>query len=158
MDIEKEYNVLKTKYNLPPFKFLKDNFEILYNFNTEYIPKEDTLIFIRRRINDKLVWICNFLQSIIMPNPSSLINIHEEKFYSKEDKEKILNTLQRLMKLERETLLLDINLKNEKENVLFIKKITKEWPDLLKELSKYADILHKGWLKTEKEDFHNYFG
>lgn len=157
MDIEKEYNALKPKYNLPSFKFLNENFEIL-SLDKDKIEKDNLLLQIRRRINEKIVWICNVLQGIVMPNPSSIIGLHEEKFFSKEDKERILKTLQKLMKIEREVLILDIKPNNEKQDASFIKKIEKTWPELIEELTQYSEILQKGWLKTEKEDFHNYFG
>lgn len=157
MDIEKEYNNLKTKYNLPPFKFLNEHFEIL-SLDKDKIEKENLLISIRRRIHEKMYWISTLLQGILLPNPSSIISLQEERFFSKEDKDKIIKTLNKLMQIQREALILDIKPIKEKDNALFIKKIEKVWPSLVEELSQYSEILQKGWLKTEKEDFHNYFG
>src|SRR3989344_7570437 len=106
MNLKDEYEKLKKKHKLPNYEELDNEFELLYVAKLEEI--KFPLRFIRRRINDKIAWFCNMLQNIIQPNPGSLISLEESKFFSDEDRKKMIVLLKELMHMERESVLLDI--------------------------------------------------
>ncbi len=156
MDLKEEYEKLRKNYKLPSYEDLDREFELLYVAKLEEI--KFPLRFIRRRITDKLSWFCNMMQNIIQPNPGSLISLEESKFFSDNDRAKIINLLKELMYFERESLILEVYF-NEKDDVEFINNIFDIWDKTKKEIKFITDILKKGWKKEmKKEEKEHYFG
>ena len=156
MTLKEDFEKLKKNYKLPNYEDLDQEFELLYISKLEEI--KFPLRFVRRRITDKLSWFCNMLQNIIQPNPGSIISLEESKFFSNEDKEKIIILLKELMDLERQSLSLEVEF-NEKEDVEFINNTFNKWNKIKKEIHIFSEIMKKGWKeeikKVEKE---HYFG
>ena len=156
MNFKEDYEQFRKKYKLPSYEDLDQEFELLYVTKLEEI--KFPLRFIRRRMTDKIVWFCNMLQNIIQPNPSSLISLEESKFFSEEDRTKVVILLRELMHLERHSLSLDIN-NNEKEEVEFINELFGKWNNIKKEVSNLAEKLRKSWKEElKKKEKEHYFG
>jgi len=156
-DLKQNYQKLVGKYSLPAFEQLDKEFEILYMrdiFEVAY-----PLRFIRRRINDKISWICNMIQTIMQPNPGSLINMEESTFFSKEQKESYKQLLKELMYLERISLNLDIETSEEKD-AEFIKTTFSKWDEIKSKILEITNVLKEGWKKetSKKNKNHNYMG
>ena len=147
MNLKEEYEKLKKNHKLPNYEILDKEFELLYVTKLEEI--KFPLRFIRRRINDKIAWFCNMLQNIIQPNPSSLISLEESKFFSDEDREKMIALLKELMFMERESVVLDIDY-DEKKDSEYINNILSKWDSIKKKISYFSEKLKKGW---KEEDF-----
>ena len=156
-DVKKEYESLKKKYNLPDYDSIDNEFELLYIGEIKEI--KFPLRFIRRRINDKIALICNMVQTLIQPNPGSIINLQESGFLSKEDKLRYTHLLKDLMETERTSLRLDFDF-DERKDAVFIKEALKKWTEYKQEIVKLTDKLIEGWKKLEikKEQKDRYFG
>ena len=156
MELRKDYEKLKSKYKLPDYDELDNEFELLYMRDIAEI--RFPLRFIRRRIVDKIVWYCNMIQSIMQPHAGSLINLQESKFFDENTRKEMIETLKELMWHERQALYLDTN-SDEKEDAKFIVDIFNKWKQVKKQLIKYAGILRDGWTKeTKKEKGSQYVG
>lgn len=156
MNLKEEYERLRKNHKLPSYEDLDKEFELLYVTKLEEI--KFPLRFIRRRMNDKIAWFCNMLQNIIQPNPGSIIGLEESKFFSNEDKEKMIKLLKELMFIERESLILDIDY-DEKKDVEYINNVFSRWDKIKKEVGHFSEILKKGWKEEiKKESKEQYFG
>ncbi len=149
------YESLTKRYDLPKFDDLNKEFEIS---SIKQLDKTDFLLrVIRRRITDKLAMFCNILQSLILPNTGSAINMYELKMFDENDKEQIEKLLAEMMFLERKSLLLDIKSEDNVE-VEFLKTTWKQWPKFSIEMAKIAEKMSKGWKQEDKLDKTQYFG
>ncbi|MBI2671606.1 hypothetical protein HYX16_01600 [Candidatus Woesearchaeota archaeon] len=156
VSLKEDYEKLCKKYKLPKYEDLDNEFELLYVTKLEEI--KFPLRFIRRRINDKIAWFCNMLQTILQPNPGSLISLEESKFFSDNEREKIINLLKDLMFIERESLVLDIE-SDEKKDVEFVNKVLGKWNSIKKDIIYFSEVLRKGWKEElKKEEKEHYFG
>ena len=157
MDLKKQYEELRKKHKtLPSYEELNNEYELLYF--SELIKIDFPLRFIRRRINDKLAGFIGLLQSILQPNPGSLLNLEESKFFDEDEKKKIAYLTKELMKIDRENILLNLNL-DEKKDTEFIINTHKKWLKLKKEILKYVQKLKTNWEKEfEKTTPEHYFG
>ena len=156
MNLKEDYEKLKKTYKLPNYEDLDKEFELLYVTKLEEI--KFPLRFIRRRMNDKIAWFCNMLQNIIQPNPGSIIGLEESKFFSSEDREKMIKLLKELMYIERESLILDVEY-DEKKDVEYISNVFNKWGKIKKEICNFSEILKKGWKEEiRKESKEQYFG
>ncbi|MBS3171103.1 hypothetical protein J4449_00675 [Candidatus Woesearchaeota archaeon] len=156
MNLKEDYEKIIKDHKLPSYEYLNKEFELMYVTKLEEI--KFPLRFIRRRMNDKIAWFCNILQNIIQPNPGSIIGLEESKFFSNEDKEKMICLLRELMYIERESLLLDIEYDNKKD-VEYINNVFNKWDKIKEDISHFSEILKNGW-KTDikKESKEHYFG
>ena len=156
MTLKEDYEKLKKSYKLPNYEDLDREFELLYVTKLEEI--KFPLRFIRRRITDKISWFCNMLQNIIQPNTGSLISLEESKFFSDNDRQKIIAVLKELMDVERESLMLEVTF-SEKEDAEFINNIYIKWNKIRKDIAYFTEILKKGWKEeVKKEEKEHYFG
>lgn len=153
--INEDYENLRKKYDLPKFDELNNEFEVssIKQFEKSDFP----LRVIRRRITDKLAMFCNILQSLILPNTGSAINMFEIKLFDEDDRTNIEKLLAEMMFWERKSLLLDIK-SEEKEETEFLKLVWKEWALFSVEMVKIAEKMSLGWRKEEKTDKTQYFG
>lgn len=157
IDIAENYKKLEKKYSLPSFKDLDEEYEIL-GIQKNLQDPNLLLKFIRRRINEKLTFFVQILETILSPNPNSIINITESKFFHEEDREKIINVLKILMYFERYSIFLDVT-STDKENAKFINEVWEEWPTFKKKIEFYAKTLKDKWkAEEEKSSAEHYFG
>ncbi|MBL7147980.1 MAG: hypothetical protein ISS82_04095 [Nanoarchaeota archaeon] len=149
-NVELEYK--KLKYKLPDFKDLDNEFEVSFI-------KEKPLLLksIRRRITEKIILCCRVIESLIYPTQSNIITATEAKSFNEEQKKKMEHIYRKLMILERESLMLDID-PSDKDDVRYINKVFNYWNKLKKEMIKVVEIMRKSWFEEEKLDKNNYFG
>ena len=156
MTLKEDYEKIKKQHKLPNYDDLDHEFELLYISGLEEI--KFPLRFIRRRITDKLSWFCNMLQNIIQPNPGSLISLEESKFFTDDDRKKIIDLLKELMNWERQSLILEINF-SDKEDAEFINNTFNQFNKIKKEIAYFSEVLKKGWTEeTKKINKEQYFG
>ena len=155
MDLKGEYQGLAKKYGLPSYEELDNDFELLY------IPSVTEmrfpLRFVRRRMNDKIGWYCNMIQSLLQPNPQSFINLQESRHFSDEERKEMLNLLKEMMILERLAMVVDLQL-DEKMDAEWIKESYKKWRSYQDKLQKIAKRLEEVWKKEETKRKDMYFG
>lgn len=156
MDLKKDYEILGKKYDLPKYEELDDEFELLYFQNI--IEIKYPLRFVRRRIIDKFGGLVSFFQNILNPGSGSLIAMEESGFLSKEEKDELITLVKKMVTLERESLLLDIN-HDDGKDAEFIKKAYFRWKEFKVNIEKHTRKLRDGWKKeTKEESDEHYFG
>ncbi len=148
MDLRKEYSVLQKKYNLPEYEDMDKEFELLYIVDIKEI--NYPLRFVRRRMSDKIVSVCNMLQSIIQPNPGSLVSLQESSAFTKEEKQEMFNLLKDLMQQERQSLVLDITF-DEKADAAFVSEAFLKWTQKKSDILKIIQKIRDHWKKSEEE-------
>ena len=152
-EIYEEYEKLKSKYDLPSFKVMDNELELTGLDSADFLLRK-----IRRRMNDKLVFYCRVIEGVLFPNGQSLVNMQESKFFTDKDKEEIAVVYGKMMVLERRALKLDV-VPNDKEEVVLINDMFKDWSGFGKKLSWLAEKMRDGWKEkvvSGKEE--GYFG
>ncbi len=153
--LKKAYESYVKKYDLPSYEELDSEFELLYVPSITEI--KFPLRFIRRRLTDKVAWMVNMLQTILQPNPSSLVSLQESNFFDNGSKRKIAEFLRELMKLERESLMIEI-IPDEKRDADFIKDFYSKWKDIKNQVADVSKKLRDGWTQEKKSEKNHYFG
>ena len=148
MNLKQDYEKLKKKYNLPDYDKLDFEFELLYITGIQEI--NFPLRYIRRRMCDKISWYIGHMQSILQPNPSSIINMQESSFLA-EDKDKITELIKELIRITSVSILRELEY-DEKEDAEFIKNNFKRWIDLKKELIILNKKIINKWKEKIKEE------
>lgn len=151
--MKKEYEKLQKKYKLPTFKKLKEELEL--------DPKEEApypLKIIRRRIHDKLIYAAKIVETILFPNPQSLPNMYESKFFDDKEKEEMADIYKKILSFERTSNRLDI-IPNESEDAKFINRLIKEWQKIKPKMAKILKKTENSWQKEKSNiENHQYFG
>lgn len=154
-ETKKRYNEIASKNGLPSWDELDKEYELCYM--APLIAVSFPLRFIRRRINDRFAWAANFFQSLLNPNPSSLISLQESKYFTTEDRNKMTSLLKEFMQVERLALTLDID-NNDEGTINWIKNSHKKWMQHKKDLSFFAEKMRTGWTEETKSKGGAYFG
>jgi len=96
-------------------------------------------------IVDKLMSWNNYLHSLLMPNPQSMINMHESKAFNKEERKNIINLITKSMGIVSQNTLNTLA-KNKSNEALFIDNSYKFWTDEFRpELEKIMKKIHENW-------------
>ena len=157
-NLRENYSKLASRFSLPPYEELDKDFELLYA--RELFEINRPLVFVRRRICDKIGWTCGMLQGLIQPNPGSMLSIEESSFFTKEEKqENFVKLLKNLMYFTRKSITLDLESTDEEE-AEFIKEICNRWNEVKPEIKTIAEQLKEGWKndKESKKESHNHLG
>jgi len=147
------YTKLKKKHeSLPSFEILDHEFEI------STLDEEFLLRGIKKKIEEKLTSMSQILSDILQPTPDSFESMYECKYFTPEDKEKIVVIVKELQFFIRavaeSTLLLD-----DDHDVTLIADITKEIPDLRKKVLPFAKKQKEVWKKeSDVAEELEYFG
>lgn len=157
--LKSEYSQFQEKYSLPSYEELDNEFELLNIKPTVELPK--TLTFIRRRMYDKLGWVCATFQGIIQPNTGSMLSVQESSFISKEEKQDdLLKIVKELMHYARLSLYLDLEYSEEQE-IKFIKDFYKAWMENKPKIKTIYQKVADGWKNEEEskpKSTNNYLG
>ena len=151
--IEKRYNVLKTKYDLPDYNLLNINFMI------EDIDSESKLILakIRIKIHEKIEYYVKIIESILQPD-SNLSSMYEAHYINDQQRNQLYMLFKKLMHILRKSNLVSINNTNEL-NAEFIKNSYNEWSSFKDEVEKHIKRLSEAWKKeTDIKNDYSYFG
>ena len=108
-------------------------------------------------MNDKIIFYCRILEGILFPTQASIISFHEGKHFSDEEKSKMREAYKKLMYYERKSLSLDVS-PDEKQEILFINEIFKNWNKFKVEIIKVTSKMQESWKKEESIDVNNYTG
>lgn len=154
--LRKKYDALVSKYKLPNYDDIDREFEVSF-ISKDLEEINFPLRVVRRKMNDRLAMFANGLQNIISPATTSIISMHESKFFSDDDKECIIDIIKQLMQIERHSLLLDIT-SSEKDDAEWIVFTYQKWMGLKKHLMKFVEIIRDGWQKEEEQSDQTYFG
>jgi hypothetical protein len=146
----KDYSKLKTKYKLPEYKELDNNFQI-----TTIEETSDLLRDIIKKIEDKIERYLKILEEIIQPD-SQISAMHEGSFFDNEEKEKIFSLYKKIMIIKRDIDQTELEA-TEEEKANLIKNINEEWEQIKKKLKPILEKLKNTWKKeiksTVKEEY-----
>ena len=151
--VRQAYTKIIKKYSLPSWQTINDEFELA---TIEY---EDLPILkqVRRKIVEKFSNYAALLESFLQPNPGSLINLEETKFFNEKDQQTIYELLKELMYLERSSYYLDFT-SEEKDDALYINESNASWKKMKKDFENIITNLKKGWREEMKSNKYQYFG
>ncbi|MFH1209471.1 MAG: hypothetical protein V1663_01655 [archaeon] len=150
IDVKEEYESLK--YKLPKFQDLDNEFEISSIKHKEFLLRN-----IRRKMNDKVIFFCRILESLLYPSGNTVINMNEIKEFNEEDKKNMEEIYKKLMIFERDSLMADVE-PDDKKDVDYINKVFSELVPLKKDVLKITKKMRDYWLKEERINKNNYFG
>lgn len=144
-EVEPEYEKLRKKYpNLPNFRNLDKEFEVVLRLEDKIIPRVHLLRTVSNLVSNHFLFFVDYLHNLIFPNPSSIIIMEESKIYSEEEKDKIENLIKKLTFFTRKNLELSV-IRSEKEDVKFIVESYKEWKSMKKPLLTIIEKATKHW-------------
>ena len=151
--IEKEYAKIKKAHDLPAFKELDKEFELSVIEVKPFLVRA-----IRRRMNDKVIFFCRIIEGLLYPHEKSHIHAYESSFFNEQQKEQLTITHKKIMLLERDSLLLDID-SNEEQDARYIRDLAKDWKQFKQTTTQAVLIMKKAWETPQKEEKGGaYFG
>lgn len=153
-NIKEEYEKLKKKCkSLPNYNNVEFEFEI------SSIEKDGFLCRrILERVVDRIEYLQKILEGILQPDTNSFSSMYECYCFNEEEKKHILEVYKKLMVLYREGLELIIEM-DEKKQVEFICKVTKDWKEYRKKVTEKIKKLKGCWLETkEYKEILQYMG
>jgi len=151
---KEKYKKLASKYSLPDFKYINENFEV------ENIVLEDTDLIlkkIRKQIMEKVFWHLRTLETFINPQSAPLFIFNIIKGFNEEDKKSVGKLYKVFAKFEVEAYSLEIDYNEEKEAEL-INHICKKWKDINEDLRGLYDSMKKSYDQEAKKQDKSYFG
>lgn len=152
--VKKEYSKLQSKYKLPSFDKLNEDFdtERISEKETDYLLRE-----IRKAIADKVIAYLRFIEALINPSSGPMFFMIIVKGLELKDKDLIDKIYKSLAKYEIDIVDLD-NLYSEKKEADFISKIYKSWQDVKEDIDKLVKLLRENWEKDSKQTEKGYLG
>ncbi len=152
-DIEKEYSQLCKKYKLPKFEEIDEEFEISALETQRFLIRN-----ILGKIAEKLEMHADAIISLVHPDGSSLITMHEVKFFSDDEKNEMYAVFKKLMKSIRNIAELSLG-NDEKGQADFLNEFFSEWLEIKKNLIGYTRKMKECWEKESTiEDDLGYLG
>src|SRR3989344_3774955 len=148
-ELAKSYKKIK---GLPNFDDLNSDFEI------ESIKEEHFLTrSIRRKINEKVIFFCRIIESLLYPTQQHIINMREITNFSEDKKKEIDKIYKELMLYERQSLLLDVS-PNNKDDINYINDVFNFWKKIKPKMEEIVKIMQEAWKKEKALEKNNYFG
>ena len=150
--MRKEYDLLKSEFNLPSFDDLNKDFDI------EDISKDDNILReIVKKINGVVDFYINFLEDVIHPD-SRYYSLKEANVLDKDLRLLAVKIYNKLMYLNRSGLSLNLDY-SKKDASLRIINVFNEWQSLKKDLLSIVIVLKDSWLNhNEAKHDGGYFG
>ena len=137
--LKKEYMGLQKKYNLPKFSLLDSDFEIS---KADGPLLKESIKLISETLKDSL----DAIQSILSPDSSSIVSLHECRTFDDEEKRKLYSLFKKTIILIRKANIASIDY-DEKKAASFISESYKEWQAIKKELVNTYKKLIDSWEK-----------
>lgn len=151
--LKEKYEELRKKYALPEFKFLNENFEIEdTEADSELIIKK-----IRKQIVEKMYSYLRTLEAFINPQNAPIFVFNIIKSLDNSDLEIIKKLYNQLAEFEIEAFGLE-SFYEEKEEIEFIKKVSKVWPEIAQKLNSIYKTLKKNFNSETEKKSKSYLG
>lgn len=152
-ELKKKYSEIQKKHKLPSFEELNKDFAI------EKIAETETDFLIRNIrvcIGETLENFLRFVEAILNPINSPMFMYPIIKAVGNDEKEKLMNLLKEISKLEIEMMKM-IEYSEEKE-AEFIKKSFKLWQSIKKDFLEFVETIEKKIDFKSETDVKGYFG
>jgi len=153
-DLKREYEKLKSKYSLPSFKEMNEDFEIekLEERETEILARD-----IRRAMIEKNSAYLRFIEMFMNPSSSPMLFLALMKNMDNIDKKLVEDLYSKLGKYEILSLRLD-NEYDEAKEAEFINKFFKEWQQVKKDFGSLLKFMEDSWDKKGERKEKGYLG
>lgn len=153
-ELKEKYNVFQSKYNLPSFDKLNEDFQIekAVESETDFVLRE-----VRRFITDKFFNYLRFIESILSPNNVPMFVFAITKTLRTGDKEKLIELYKKISKIEIDLVELDIQYSEEKE-AKSIQEYYDLWQTMKKDFIEIVDVIKKNWDTKIEDNGKGYFG
>jgi hypothetical protein len=148
---KQEYGKKAKEYSLPSFDKLNEDLFIQDFINEKKFVPQGILGFVRSRMVELFAGWTGYLHGFIMPSPQSAILMTEYRKLTEEDKKQIIDIIQDMMIMQKESNLLGLQ-KDEKKDAEFIKKYFKLWTDSKKRLIDVSKKSLENWKKRDIEE------
>jgi len=150
--MKEQYEKIKKKYTMLP-----EYEEINKEFNIDVLDKIN-IATIRKKIGERLELCLDVLERILNPEPTSLADLYEYKFFTTGEKEQAFSVFKQLMQIYRGLLEADLTA-NEEEQSKTIRKICLEFPALRKQMIPLVKKLKESWKEdVEHKEILGYLG
>jgi len=152
--LKKDYRVLQKKYGLPEFDRINQDFYIekIVENETQFLIRE-----IRRMVGDRLANYMRFVEHLLNPINVPFFIFSIIKLIGKEEKNKLSEIYQKLVKNEVKFLEVDLEF-NEAREAKFVKESFELWQEIKKDLLEIISKIDKGWENKREENSRGYFG
>ena len=117
-DVKEAYK--KISFQIPSFEEINGEFEI------EEIETSFILRNVLRKAAEKVEFYVGILSEILQPDTASLSGMHETRFFTEAEKEKLYSLFKRLMKSHR-AIIESVLGKTEEDQAAFLKEFFNDW-------------------------------
>jgi len=145
--IKEEINKVIEKYSLPTIEILDRELEIVDMLSERKELPQNILVALRRRFTEIMYSWINFLHSLIMPNPQSIISNKDAEAFSEKEKENIYKLMAELAKMTRESTSFEVKKEQPKEEAKFIRDNFSRFIEIKKELAELNKKVVEHWEK-----------
>lgn len=153
-ELKRDYTKLQTKYKLPSFQQLNEEFDVerAAEHETDCLLRE-----MRQAIMDKIIAYLRFIEMLINPSNAPIFFFALVKGLTAADKRILEKIYNKLGAFEIDVIELDCCY-DEKNEAEFIKKISREWQDIKEDMLKLTEILKRNWSQKSGKNHGGYFG
>ena len=137
-DIQKAFDEIKMKYNLPEFSKFDTDFEI-----ADLEEPDNLLRAIRKKIYAKVDMAVQLLEETLQPD-TNLTTLYESRVFDEIGKNKVFEIFRQLMIMRRKLDSLEF-INNEKEDAVFIVQATQDWSILKPQIISILSKLENSW-------------
>jgi len=152
--LKKRYKDIQRKHGLPDFEKLNKDFQIekAAESETDFLIRE-----IRKFVGDKLMDYLKFIESLLNPVNAPMFIFSIIKLIGPEEKEKLSEIYNDLLKKEIKFIELDLNFDEGKE-AEFIRESYESWQKTKKDLAAIIESVNKKWDNKFEANNKGYFG
>lgn len=151
--IQETYEELRKKHKLPPYADIDSEFEICT------IEQEHNLLkSVKKKMDDRISYILNILETVIHPNAESVSDMYECRFFSENEKKKVYDCVKQMRYLLR-SIDESVLICDEKKDAEVINEIWAAWPDLKDSSLGFVRKLKESWKhESHSKETLNYMG
>ncbi|MFP4567609.1 MAG: hypothetical protein ACLFN8_01565 [Candidatus Woesearchaeota archaeon] len=125
-----------------------------YILHVNYMSPQLSRTLCGRMVETYSSWI-NFMHSIIMPNPSSMINVEESKIFTEKEKNEMMQMMKQFMAHVSKNSVIGLT-KNKIEEGQFFDDSLKLWQQNKTRLIEFKEKINKHWEIESKREKQQY--
>ena len=142
-----EFAKVIEKYNLPEMNLLDKEIEMIDVLSERKEIPQDILAAVRRRFTEILYGWVNFLHSLVVPSPQSLIANKDAETFDEKEKDRIYRMMALLAKMTRESTSFEAKKGQPREEARFVRENFSKFMGIKKELAELNSRLVEHWQK-----------
>lgn len=152
--VKKEYSAFQSKYNLPAFQQINEDFQVekVADSETDFVLRE-----IRIAMTEKFLTYLRFTESIINPSNAPMFIFAVVKTFGTKEKEKLAELYNKLAKIDMDLIEMDLQYSEIKEAET-IKRYYSLWQDIKKDFIGIVEVIKNNWDNKSEKEKGNYLG